>query len=195
MSDVAIIRAVGGLVFDATFREAHTSEIEITESPVEDGSVIADHAYKLPEECVISAAVSDSPLAVSNNDQFASPNGRSKKAYELLQELQARRQPFDVQTGLKLYRNMLIKKISTTQDKDSANVLRFEATLRQVIIVGTQVVSYPPRAAGATNNQASQTKDKGEQQATELKEETPKEKNKSALYRAFVRPPTQPPGG
>ena len=165
---VAIIRSMGGLVFDAVFEETHESELEVTDNPVETGVVVSDHAFMKPLRVKISAGVSDTPLAAVSDDPFASDAGRSRRAFELLTELQKRAEPFDLQTGLKLYENMVCTSIRTSQDKDSSGALLFTAELREVIIVYTQVVQYPPRKAGATKRQAGPQKDKGEQQGKEV---------------------------
>lgn len=165
---VAIIRSMGGLVFDAVFEETHEAELEVTDNPVETGVVVSDHAFMKPLKVTLSAGVSDTPLVVATDDTFASDSGRSKRAYELLAELQKRAEPFDLQTGLKLYQNMICTSIRTSQDKDSDGALLFTASIREVIIVYTQVVQYPPRKAGATKRQAGAKKDKGEQQGTEV---------------------------
>lgn len=173
---VAIIRQMGGLVFDAVFEETHQSELVVTDNPVETGVVVSDHAYMSPLRLTLSAGVSDTPLNVPPSDPFASDASRSIKAYELLTQLQAKAEPFSVQTGLKLYDNMICTSIRTSQDKDTGNVLMFEADLREVIIVTTQTVKYPPRKPGATKRQAGAKKDKGEQQGSQVSD-TPKKQS------------------
>ena len=165
---VAIIRSMGGLVFDAVFEETHEADLEVTDNPVETGVVVSDHAFMKPLRVKISAGVSDTPLTAVTDDPFASDAGRSRRAFELLTELQKRAEPFDLQTGLKLYENMVCTSIRTSQDKDSSGALLFTAELREVIIVYTQVVTYPPRKPGATKRQAGPKKDKGEQQGKEV---------------------------
>lgn len=172
---VAIIRSMGGLVFDAVFDETHEADLEVTDNPVETGVVVSDHAFMKPLRVKISAGVSDTPLAVVTDDPFASDAGRSRRAFELLTELQKRAEPFDLQTGLKLYENMVCTSIRTSQDKDSSGALLFTAELREVIIVYTQVVTYPPRKPGATKRQAGPKKDKGEQQGKEVTEKPKKQ--------------------
>lgn len=161
---VTIIRSIGGFQFDATFQETHESVLQVTDNPVETGVVVSDHAFMDPLKVTISAGVSDVMLTDNPSDQFASDGSRSKKAYELLTQLQAAAEPFDVQTGLKLYKNMLCTSIRTSQDKDTANVLVFEACLREVITVETQIVKYPPRK----NKQATAKKQKGEKQGEQV---------------------------
>lgn len=180
---VAIVRDFGGLVFDAVFEETHEATLVVTDNPVETGVVVSDHAYMSPLKLTISAGVSDTPLSVWDTtggdgenyfayadigtDPFTSDSSRSKKAFEMLTDLQKQAEPFSVQTGLKLYENMVCVSIRTSQDKDSSNVLIFEAELREVIIVSTQSVTYPPRAKGGTARKAGPTKNKGEQQGSE----------------------------
>lgn len=174
MADIAIIRSMGGLVFDAVFREQHESSLEVTENPVETGVEVADHAYMAPLRCTISAGVSDVTLRDNPSDPYAQGQGRAREAFRLLTELQAKAEPFDVQTGLKLYENMVCTRLSTEQDKDSSSALIFTAELRQVIVVNTQTVTYPPRKSGSTNQQASKKREKGEQQGKQVtKEEQP----------------------
>ena len=172
---VAIIRSMGGLVFDAVFEETHEADLEVTDNPVETGVVVSDHAFMKPLRVKISAGVSDTPLAAVTDDPFASDAGRSRRAFELLTELQKRAEPFDLQTGLKLYENMVCTSIRTSQDKDSSGALLFTAELREVIIVYTQVVTYPPRKPGATKRQAGPKKDKGEQQGKEVTDKPKKQ--------------------
>ena len=182
---VAIIRSMGGLVFDAVFEETHEADLEVTDNPVETGVVVSDHAFMKPLRVKISAGVSDTPLAAVTDDPFASDAGRSRRAFELLTELQKRAEPFDLQTGLKLYENMVCTSIRTSQDKDSSGALLFTAELREVIIVYTQVVTYPPRKPGATKRQAGPKKDKGEQQGKEVTDESKKKKLRESAAHAL----------
>lgn len=174
---VAILRNLGGLVFDATFKESHESPMEVTDNPVETGVLVSDHAYMGPRRLTIEAGVSDVTLREIDNDKFASDVGRARRAFELLRELQEKREPFTVQTGLKLYENMVCTNVRADQDKDTSGAFIFTADLREVIIVYTKTVTYPARKPGPTKNQAGEKKDKGEQQGTEQKESAPKKQS------------------
>jgi hypothetical protein len=138
-----------------------------------------------PLKVTLSAGVTDTPLVVGTDDPFASDAGRSRRAYELLTELQKKAEPFDLQTGLKLYENMVCTSIRTSQDKDSSGALLFTAELREVIFVYTQVVTYPPRKPGATKRQAGPKKDKGEQQGKEVTEK-PKKQSLAAKLKTAI---------
>ena len=201
---LAIIRSMGGLVFDAVFEETHEAELEVTDNPVETGVVVSDHAFMKPLKLTISAGVSDTPLRQIGDDKFAGMSAaeaeqvrsmlgpdaflydsRSKRAFQLLQELQARAEPFSVQTGLKLYQNMVCTSVRTTQDKDSSSALLFTAELREVIIVNTETAKYPPRKPGVTARQAGPKKQKGEQQGKEVTNEAQKKKLRGSLANAM----------
>lgn len=185
MSEIAAIallpRSIAGLVFDATFEEVHTSELEVTDNPVESGSSITDHAFMKPYKLRITAGVTNTPFRIQFGDPFGEGETRIKNAFQLLRELQARREPFSVNTGLTPYDNMVVTSLTTPQDKSSANAIAFTVELREVQIVYTQIVEYPTRKPGKATTQASKKKDKGEQQGKGQEAATPQKK--SALKR------------
>lgn len=166
---VTLIRSVGGLIFDATFEEQHESDLEVTDNPVESGVTVSDHAFAKPKRITLQAGVSDTPMRARPGDTFAGAVSRSRAAYEALVQLQAKAEPFDVQTGLKLYKNMVCTSVRAGQDKDTANSFVFTAVLREVQIVNTQAVTYPPRQRGAAAQQASKRREGGEKQGQEAK--------------------------
>ncbi len=207
LEQIAILRSMDGLVFDAVFEETHESDMEVTDNPVETGVIVSDHAYMKPLRVKISAGVSDTPLRgwgsgfqivqgaltgggsgegskfwsrQSSGDPFASPAGRSRRAFELLTELQKKAEPFDLQTGLKLYQNMVCTSIRASQDKDSSSALLFTAELREVITVNTEIVQYNTEP-GPTAMQAKPIRESGEQQ---IKEET---RNKQSLLYSMAK--------
>lgn len=182
MSETTIIRAIGELTFDATFSEQHDNTLEVSDNPVESGVTVSDHAYMLPTKVIIQAGVSDVLLRDLPTDIYNSSISRSRRAYELLLALQKRAEPFDVVTGLKVYKNMVCLNLRAEQDKDSSFILGFTAELREVIIVSTQVVKYPARQTGKTTRQASKPQEKGKVNGKEATTGTPSEvKKKQSL--------------
>ncbi len=71
-----------------------------------------------------------------------------KATYQKLLKLQEDRVPFDVVTGKRAYKNMMVRSLQVTTDKTSENSLQVVATLRQVILVSTKplTLSAPPDA-------------------------------------------------
>lgn len=159
--------------FDAVIRESHHSELEITDNPLETGVVASDHAFMRPLRLDIEAMVGDCWLhALDENGQpvedvWESGAGRSVNAFALVQELQRLAEPFSVQTGLRLYTNMVVLTLDADQDAPTATALLFRASLREVIRVTTETVTYPPRKSGKPARQASKKVSAGEKQAVE----------------------------
>lgn len=168
MAKIAILRKVGGLVFDATFSEDHSSDLTVTDNPVELGRKVSDHAYMEPLSVRISAGVSDTPLHILAADPFGGgTSGRAKRAFDLLQRLQAEAEPFEIQTGLRLYENMVCKSVKASQNKDTSGALIFIAEMREVLIVNTQSITYTASASSAPAK-AVPAVNKGEQQGAQV---------------------------
>lgn len=178
---VSVLRSMGGLVFDAVFEESHESELQVTDNPVETGVIVSDHAFMKPLRLSITAGVTATPLRKSVTDPFGQGDDRPRRAFELLTELQSLAEPFDVQTGFKLYKNMVCTSIRTAQDKATANAFVFSAELREVLIVNTHWVSYRQLKDKATKQQASKKKEKGEQQGKVVTNTATKKKLKESL--------------
>src|SRR4051812_1304085 len=101
--------------FDAVIREGHTSRATITRNPVETGVKLSDHAYMEPEEIYLEAAVGDVWLHSADengnpkSDVWASDSGRASNCWHLLRDLQRNLEPFNLQTGLELYEEVMIE--------------------------------------------------------------------------------------
>jgi hypothetical protein len=132
MSVIAFNRSIGPVPIDCVVAENHSSEIEVTEIPIETGARITDHAYVLPKR--VSLDIADRNAAA---------------AYNALVRLQESRAPFTVVTGLFVYTNMLIKRLDAVRDKISAKILQCTADLQEIIIVGTAYTSAPGSLLGS----------------------------------------------
>lgn len=151
-------RSIGGLYPDIVVEEQHEDALEITEHPVEQGAAVNDHAFKKPESVVIRGGV-------SNSSANASSDTSARDFYEKLLELQKKREPFDIVTGKRKHKNMLIESLSEVTSSATENSLLFTAACREVIIVATQVSSVPPAKQHAKPAKTAATSDKGQQQA------------------------------
>jgi len=183
---------IGGISFDSVISEGHSSPMRITENPVESGASISDHAIIEPKVLNMVVLISDSPNSISESveDLVTAANGligssteeqltRSQAGYRLLEELQATKEPFDVQTGLKLYENMQISNLNVTRDKATALALYANLSLREILIAESEVVelSEEDLSIGQDRTLAQSQSVKGRQQAVTVSEE----KNQSWL--------------
>jgi hypothetical protein len=148
---------IGDFTAHVTISEKHVDEMEVTDHPVEQGSKITDHAFMRPCELVVECAWSNSPQnaglisgllgaatgTVAGLSTILGGNGvnQVRDIYQKLLALQRSRVPFDVLTAKRAYKNMLLKSLQTETDKESANILRVTAHMREVIIATVQVVT------------------------------------------------------
>jgi hypothetical protein len=138
-------RSIGGIPAQVVIEELERDELTITEHPVEQGAPIADHAFKRPSEVTIRAGWS----AAIAGDLSANGSG----VYGILLQMQAALQPFNVFTGKRSYKDMLIQSLSVETDEKSEYALMATITCRQIIIVTTSVTS----TTGASSDSANHT--------------------------------------
>lgn len=150
-------RKLGTIIPNVVVEEVHTDTLTITDHPVEQGAPITDHAFKNPAELSMRIGWSSSSLALDSvvssvidsvkAGKLTTPKIKTvRDIYEDLLKLQASRKPFDVSTGKRLYKDMLIRSISTTTDASTENALVVSVVLRQVIIVQTKAAKLKPEA-------------------------------------------------
>jgi hypothetical protein len=176
---------------DATIEEVHSDDLEITDHPVEQGTVISDHAFKRPSELIITAGWSNSPnnsglknqiLGAAANTSPAlqavigaaeaingvvslfSSNGQgspSKAAYLKLFDMQRNRFLFTIYTGKRAYRNMIVKSLATTTDAKTENSLIIRIGCREILMAQTQTITVPDSSKMANPQQNGATVNKG----------------------------------
>lgn len=171
-------RALGPVIPQVAVEEVHRDQVAITDHPVEQGAAISDHAFKLPAELVIRYGWSSS-RDILDTVQDAIQNGALlsvDEVYRRLLDLQATREPFDVITKRRAYKNMLIQSMQVTTDEKTNGSLMVQAALRQVIIVQVTSVKVPPKVTQAYPVDTAPPIDSGVKQ--------PQPANESILYKA-----------
>lgn len=144
------------LVLDASLSEVHSSDADVTEFPVEEGSDITDNVRILPHDLQVEAIISDFHLANRAGKAGWYAEGTSqdisaKSTLAKLEDYQSKGTLIDVETGLKSYRNMVIKSIRTPRDKNiftgndkrdsaKAGAIKVTMILKSIIIVQSQSV-------------------------------------------------------
>lgn len=188
-------RSLGGISLDAVISETHDVEIKSTENEIELGASISDHSVILPKRLTIVAQVSDTPLGAAAFGEIVdlvtglfgtatSENiTRSNAAYNAIVQLAEQREPIDVQTKLKFYSNMLIKKISVTRDKDTSRVVLMTIDLQEMLITTSKIVSLSAETLqeGSVREQGTSAEERGRVEAVEPDETTKTSVLKSVL--------------
>ena len=138
-------RSIGSFNATVTIEESGRDEIEITQHPVQQGATISDHSFVKPSTLTLSVMwdASTAPL---------------NETYAKLIELQRAREPIDVVTGKRIYKNMLIRAISQTTDATTENALKINLELQEIIITALKVTSVQANPAKTGNIQNTGTK-------------------------------------
>jgi hypothetical protein len=133
---------IGPYIFDAALSEDHTSEADVTEFPVEDGSTFTDNVRIKPFRYKVNGIVTDTPLddgfrrknddGSTIVDTSTTPSSQGKIA---LDGIFAARQAVTVITALQTYVNMVMKSLTYAQDGETGDTLPFMAEFVQINIV------------------------------------------------------------
>lgn len=262
MAELFIRTSIGDVVLDAELVEAHTSDLRITENPVESGAAVADHAVLQPKEVTIEGLIVDyepvevelpdmprlslrpadflnllpqamdfstmtaqarvyaermlmsyaahklpglqkvgrtiAPLLQSQGLRTIAPwlpghealrdesgsGDRLQRVYDSLLAIQKSGQTVSIQTGLKLYENMLLPSISATEEQRGS--IRVSITAREIFIVENKSVagvSVPMAGASKSGRAGAQSAAKSQKGNTNPKD-VDADKNRSFGRRA-----------
>lgn len=162
-------RRIGTVIPDVVISEKHNDRLEITEHPVERPTsagtgFVADHAYRQPSELTMEVGFSGggSVLDVFDTSSLGLSAGKSpEEIYTELLDLQRQREPIDIVTGKRIYKNMLIKSLEVTTDKVTENVLMVIVTFREVIISTTHSIQVADKANMTQGLNTAPVKDMG----------------------------------
>lgn len=179
---------IGSIELDVATRINHTTQAQLTQIEIEDGSNINDHYRVMPRSLTIEGIVSGNPLDITSfltglgigqlsglagsavaaiaGDLLNDSDERKLDAYLALEALVESATPFDVVTPLNTYENMMMTSLAYNEDKSSGNSLFFTANLQQVVIVESQTASISS-SERAVIDSAKTTASKGAQAATE----------------------------
>ena len=128
--------------------EDHEDDLDITQHPVQGGAVIHDHAFKRP-------ATVRCRMGWSNAYIFDTDWGNVRSVYEKILRLQARRIPFTVFTGKRVYQNMLVASLRTHTDQKLEYTLMADVEFREIVLVGTSAGSSAISPADLARPQAN----------------------------------------
>jgi hypothetical protein len=167
-------RSIGDIIPGVVIEETQIDQLAITEHPVEIGAPVSDHAYRRPAEVIMKCGWSNSsPLTIGGfSIPFISQGLASSvmslgekdfvtETYAMLQKLQASREPFNVTTGKRLYKNMLIESLAVTTDETTENALMVVCKMREVIIVVAVTRSTPSEEQQAAPEETQGTAENG----------------------------------
>lgn len=139
-------RLIGNLSVQVIINETATDPLTITRQPTQTGASITDHAYKEPTSLSMRILQQDTSLVGALLSTF-SGNGLAA-IYQQFLDLQLSRQPFNIVTPKRLYKNMLISAIGQTTDKNTENILALDLAFQEIILVKIGVAQVAPQSQG-----------------------------------------------
>jgi hypothetical protein len=140
------------IIPQVVLEESGEDVLRTTDHPVEQGSNVTDHAYKMPAEVQVRAGWSfagqgANPGGVLGALSAILPVGSDPSylstLYAQLLDVQAQRYLVTLVTGKRTYNNMLLTHLSQRTDEKTENTLMIVANFREIIFAQTQVVSIP----------------------------------------------------
>jgi hypothetical protein len=139
--------------FDAIMKVEHSTEMKITEHPVQTGANISDHAYQMPSKLVMEIGMSDAMDTLGPNS-WTGAYTKSISAYRTLIDLMQNRIPLSIHTRLINYGNMLIESIHAPDDYKTQFGGRFTVNFKQIITaqIFTTTTSDRPNVSTQTNS-------------------------------------------
>lgn len=142
--------------------EKHTDRLVLTRHPVEHGSQITDHAYKLPAQVQVRGGWSFSAGGYPTILPIPTDPSYLQSIYNTLLQIQIQRSFVTLVTGKRLYQYMLLETLEITTDPHTENVLSFTAIFEEVLMASTQTTILPdasvmknPLANQATTGQGT----------------------------------------
>ncbi len=134
---------IGPLVFDASIAEQHAFDVDYTDSPIEDGGRVADHAVIVPRTLALTVIAAPAP------DSFLPPVSftRPQRLWQTLCQLAALPELVDVVTTLEIYPRMAIVRVGTLRNAENTNAMEFDVVLRRIEFARVDAATQVAREA------------------------------------------------
>jgi hypothetical protein len=143
-------RYLGPITALMTIRESGTDVLQITTHPVASGANITDHSFMDPAKLELTMMTTNAQNQPWGEDYC-------QQVYTQLLNLQKSRLTFKIQTGKRLYDNMLMSSITLTNDETSEHALMLQISCQEIIRVPTSITPISPAVqSDPVNQQAPQ---------------------------------------
>ena len=147
---------------------SHELRVHKSDSPLETGASLTDHAVKAPDKLDLDGWVSDISLVVAGFN-ITPPLGTQAKpalAWQAIRRLMEEREPVSVITAWHFYQNMLLTQASAREDRSSGGALRFSLKLEEVLFVGVETAELTPEKVKDDAADRTSMVDRGEVMTT-----------------------------
>jgi len=105
-----------------------------------------------------------------------------KTAYDIFKNIYLYKIPVEIETGLDVYKNMVMENLSLPRNKDTVRSLPFTASFRQIVFVSSETVTIPAMADRETYDRGAGKQSQGTKQ-TIIPSDSTKAKGESLLFK------------
>lgn len=162
-------KKISSTTVDVIFNYKYKNAVRLTENPVEQGFNVNDHRIITPNVVILMVGTSNTvtPDTIVNSgfDQAtilsfgkqilfngrADSSSRSAATYQSLLTDMNNGQPFDIETPMFTFKNMLIIDIEQEQNAENINTFQGTVTLQEMITFQTQQLSNITQKAGVVD--------------------------------------------
>lgn len=139
--------------FDAIPESTNRRSANVTQHPVEEGSIIADHAVPTPRELDLVGVVSNWPASLL--DWAARSSTYAHDAYEQLNEWMANGTALTVLAVGDYYEAMLLTSMERGHDHMKGQSMHVHLSFQEIQVVSTRTVDAPtPKTARGASRKA-----------------------------------------
>jgi hypothetical protein len=143
------------ILFDLILTEQHNMDANVTQHPVEDGSVISDHIQNQLENGSLSALITNYSLS-----RFGILTNKAQDVFDSLVELWEEKTVIAIYTVMKVYEDVAITSMPIARDSDTGEAIVIQVTFSKVEQVTLQEISLGLAISldnlnGALNKQVS----------------------------------------
>jgi len=119
------------LELDVVLEEQHNYDSEVTQYPIETGESISDHVNLNPVRLTMRGFITNTPVELLNVNTILG-NDLVQTAFDKLLEIREKKDIIDVVSGLKVYSDMIMNRLSIPRDRRSGQALNFTAEFIQI---------------------------------------------------------------
>lgn len=148
---------IGVLELDALLTESTSLRSQITEYPIEDGSVISDHITQESEALSIEGVITGAGTLFN----IAAGKAKLIAAKEALRELHKKRELITVVTGIDVYEDFAIESCEISRNNEDGEQFSVNLELKKINKVTLRTEEIPPeKTKGKATGKAGKTKTK-----------------------------------
>lgn len=142
------------LELDAALARESSKSVEVTKFPIEDGSVISDHAIRAPDSYRLEGLISNTPATKREVLEVQIEAGtvvssRAQDGRARLEEINDMKLPVTIEAAGRRFENMVMTRISFPEDPATGDVVRFSSSFDQIRTVTTRIEAVPKGSAAA----------------------------------------------